>query len=79
MWLRGSKGKFPRIHFQNSSNPNALKSSASSRLPGSTRRSLKRPAISNSRSLRCATGAVLANRPTGIPFESACVSRHLKV
>ena len=53
--------------------------SASSRLPGGTRKSFKRPAISNCRSLRRATDAIFANRLTGSPFDRDGVSAHLNV
>jgi hypothetical protein len=51
----------------------------SNRFPGGTRRSFSRPAISSCLSLRRATVAILANRRTCNPFESASVSAHLNV
>lgn len=53
--------------------------SASSRLPGGTRRSSNRSAISNCRNLRRAAAAMFTNRLAGWPFERAAVSGHLNV
>ena len=53
--------------------------SASRRLPGGTRRSSNRSAISSCRSFRRATAAMFTNLFAGSPFERAWVSAHLKV
>lgn len=52
---------------------------ASRRFPGGAFKSAKRAAISSCLNFRRATAAMLTNRLTRTPFESASVSEHLKL